>query len=346
MRTWPRAVNGMGDRLVSLVVAIGLAVLVWLYARSREQEVLDNVPIPVAVTLPPSLVDRYDLDVDGPAQIPVSFRGPPSLVRELRGVLQRGELRVAVTLGVPDERLKESRYLDTVRIDAEDVHAPPGITPLVLEGRNRIPVTLRRLVERQLPVRLDPPPDERVGPVRIEPVRVRVRGPQDILDRLRAIPTEPVALPSSGDVDPGQEVVFNGPVALVRQMDGRPVHCSPDTVTVHLAVRPRQKLYELAEVPVQFLCPADFRLRPRFVEPGTGKVALRIWGPMAAEPPAVVAYVDLACRKFESGFYADEPLRVQLPNECQLAQPPPKAAPFRLVPIADSMAPPRQPASE
>ena len=46
--------------------------------------------------------------------------------RELQGVLQRKELRVEVTLTVPDERLHESRYSDTVVVESSDVHVPPA----------------------------------------------------------------------------------------------------------------------------------------------------------------------------------------------------------------------------
>src|SRR5262249_17558190 len=166
----------MVDRFLSVVVALGLAVLVWLYARSRDQETLDNVPVPVEVSVASGQAERYDLEVNGPSHIPVSFRGPPSCIRQLRGMLQRGEVRVAAAIAVPDDRQNESRYKDTVRIDATDAHGPPGVTPMILEGRNRIPVTLYRLVERQLPVRLEPVPDERVSLVSLEPKRVHVRG--------------------------------------------------------------------------------------------------------------------------------------------------------------------------
>src|SRR5688572_3716390 len=112
----------MLDRVLSFLVALSLAFLVWLYARSRDQEILDNMPIPVDVALSPSQADLYVLEVNGPAQVPVSFSGPPARVRELRGMLQRGELRVEMRLSVPDDRLQESRYLDTVRVEATDVH--------------------------------------------------------------------------------------------------------------------------------------------------------------------------------------------------------------------------------
>src|SRR5579885_3430069 len=143
----------MIDRALSLLVAVSLALLVWLYARSRDQEILDNVPIPVHIALPPGHADQYSLEINGPSEVPVAFSGPPNRIRELRGMLQRGEISVHVTLTVPEEPPDEARYLDryldTVRIDVGDLHVPPGITPMVLDGRNRIPVTLYRLVERR-----------------------------------------------------------------------------------------------------------------------------------------------------------------------------------------------------
>src|ERR1700676_4512202 len=104
----------MFDRLISFLVALSLASLVWLYARSRDLETLDNVAIPVQIVLAPGQAEHYELEITGPSQIPVSFTGPPSRLRELRRLLQEGGLRVDVTLTVPEERQYESRYLDTV----------------------------------------------------------------------------------------------------------------------------------------------------------------------------------------------------------------------------------------
>src|SRR4051812_19602846 len=104
----------MIDRMLSGLVALSLALLVWLYARSRDQEILDNVPIPVHVNLAASQADQYSLDLNGASQVMVSFSGPPARIRELRGILQRGELHVEYTLTVPEDRLHESRYSDTI----------------------------------------------------------------------------------------------------------------------------------------------------------------------------------------------------------------------------------------
>jgi hypothetical protein len=325
----------MIDRLLSIMVAIGLAVLVWLYARSRDQETLDNVSVPVEVTVAPSQTDRYDLEVNGASHVPVSFRGPPSGIRSLRRMLERGEVRVTTTVVVPEERQNDSRYRETVRVDAADVQGPPGVTSMVQEGRNRIPVTLHRVVERRLAVRLDPSPDERVSQVTIEPARIRVRGPQEVLDRLRAVPTQPFLLPSAGENDTGSEAIVAEGVALAHEVDGHPIRCTPSTVNVRLTVRPRQKLYELSGVPVRFLCPANFDLRPEFVDGKGGKVSLKIWGPVADGTPSAIAFVDLTGRRWEVGVYPGEPLRLQLPSDYQLAENSPRSPTFRLVPIRD-----------
>src|SRR5262249_48591435 len=89
----PKA-RAMSDRLISAAVSVILGALVWLYSRSRDQEMLDAVPIPVTILLAPNQADQYDLEVTGQSQVLASFSGPPSRIRELRGQLQRGELRV------------------------------------------------------------------------------------------------------------------------------------------------------------------------------------------------------------------------------------------------------------
>src|SRR5262249_45207806 len=162
-----------------------LAFLVWLYARSRDQEVLDNVPVPVQITLARPQADQYSLEVPDPCQVPVSFSGPPSRIKELRGLLQRGELHVNVTLTVPEDHQRESHSRDTVRIDAADAHAPPGVSAMLVEGRNRVPVTLHHLVERRLPVRFDYEGEDHIAHVSVEPATVTVRGPEEVLDRTR-----------------------------------------------------------------------------------------------------------------------------------------------------------------
>lgn len=319
----------MTDRLISLVVSVVLGVLVWLYARSRDQEMLDSVPVPVTLSLPSHQADYYDLEVTGPSQVIAAFSGPPSRIRELRQMLQRGELRVEKELTIPEDRQNESRFLDTVRIDPNELHPPPGIRIILTEERNRIPVTLRRVVERPLPVRLDYQPDDPIASLTLEPATVLVRGPQEILDKVRAMPTRPY-VPSRFGQNRSKDNVITGMVSLVTELEGRPIRSTPPTVAVRLALRSREKVYDLVEVPVHFLCPAAFPYRANWLDERGGKISLKVRGPAGDEPPSVSAYVDLTHRKFGEGLYVQEPLRLQLPKEYQLDQPPPLSASFRL----------------
>jgi hypothetical protein len=324
----------MMDRIISALMAACLAFLVWLYARGREQETLDNVPIAVQLALAPGQAERYDLEINGPSQVLVSFTGPLSCIRELRGQLQRGEIHVELTLNVPEDRLNDSRFLDTVRVQPEDVHVPPGVTPVVVEGRNRIPITIQRLIERRLSVHVEDAPEE--GVVRVEPSTVLVRGPQEILERARSITTQPCVLAVPDTAGPEKEAVSSRKVALLHELDGRPIHCTPETVTVQLTVAPRQRLYELDDVPVRFLCPVGFALRPQFVDERSRKISLRVRGPAGEGRPHVVAFVDLCDETYEPRLYECEPMRLQLPKDFQLAQAPPRCGPFRLTPLAGS----------
>jgi hypothetical protein len=320
----------MVDRILSFVVAVSLALLVWIYARSRDQEVIDNVAVPVQVVVNPRQADNYSVEVTGQSQVVVSFSGPPQRIRELQGMLQRKEMHIVSTITVPDERLRESRYTDHIQIEAADIHAPPGVTPIILEGRNRIPFTLHKLTERRLPVRFEPFPDSPNVPVIVEPTTVLVRGPQEVLERMPYARTEPSELPTR----PAQSATAgfaSAAVALVEHHEGRPLRMTPNRVTIRVPVRAR-KVYELIDVPVQFLCPPSFHLRPKFLDGERGgRVNLKIQGPVQDEPPKIYVFIDLSRGRFTSGLN-HEPLQLQLPKDFQLAQDPPRVMAFELLP--------------
>src|SRR5207248_8757422 len=74
----PTRAGGMIDRIISSLVALSLASLIWLYVRSRDLDTLDNVPVPVQITLASGLTEQYDFDLPDPCHIMASFTGPPS----------------------------------------------------------------------------------------------------------------------------------------------------------------------------------------------------------------------------------------------------------------------------
>jgi hypothetical protein len=304
--------------LLKSAVALSLAFLVWLYARSRHQETLDDVLLPVHVSVTPSDNGRHEAEINGPSRVLVSFSGPLSCIRELHNQLQRGEVQVNLTINVPEDKQNESSYRDTVRIEPDDIPVPPGVVASVLDGRNTVQVTIHRLVERHLPVRLETVGEARVSQVKVEPASVLVRGPQDVLDQIRAIPTQAFALPPAPEAAPSNDTLMQGEVALAKEFDSRPIQCSPGNVSFSYRVHPRLRTYELTDVPVSFLCPPGFAMRPRFNQPTEGKVTVRVIGPANDEPPQVQAFVDLTHGPFEKGRNR-EPVRLQLPKDFQPA---------------------------
>jgi hypothetical protein len=317
--------------LLDALVALSLAFLVWLYIRSRAQTTLDDVEVPVQITLASGTAGNWQLEINGSSRVPVWFSGPPALIKELRQQIQHGLVQVAVTLSVPEEHQKDSVYRDNVRVPAEAVPVPPGIQTVVAEGRNVIPVTLHRLVERHLPVHLDYVGDLRLSNLKLEPATVVVRGPKDLLDRARSITTQPFAPPAS-DSETGSDVTARGKVSLLTEIDGHPVQCTPDAVSVRARLHARQKVYELKDVPIQFLCPPDFAWRARFASPQAGRITIKVIGPAGEEPPAVLAFLDLTRADLGRGRNV-EPLRLQLPKDFQLLQDAPQLVAFYLEPI-------------
>jgi hypothetical protein len=324
----------MLDRLISFLVALSLAFLVWLYMRSRDQETFDNVEIPVTIQLAASQKDAYELEVTGLTKVAVSFTGPQSRIREVRTLVQRDEMHIVRTVAVPVERLEESRYADTVVIEAGDLHPPSGVTCLVHEGRNRIAISFNRLIEQRLPVDFRTADGISIPQWTAEPAAVLVRGPQEILEKLTSIPSVPFTLPSRAVPLTQPETLSLPSVPLVKDLKNKPIRVTPAQVAVKLTLQPQQKIYELNDVPVQFLCPSNFGLRPLFTDERAGKISLRLQGPYGEDLPAVTAYIDLSGRKWEAGLY-EERVKVQLPKDVQLVGTGPRPVAFQLTP-ADS----------
>jgi hypothetical protein len=189
-------------------------------------------------------------------------------------------------------------------------------------------VTFLRIVERQLPVRLEHTPEARVRPLQIEPAMVTVRGPKEILERARFIPTQPYGFAPTAE-GAEEESVVQGQVELATELAGKPIRTRPESVNFTCRVQPKQKIYELADVPVLFLCPPAGAWRPRFEVDQPGKISLRIIGPPGDELPHVHAFVDLTKGNFVRGRN-QEAVRVQLPRDFQLVQPGPQLVSFHL----------------
>ncbi|MFO0964464.1 MAG: YbbR-like domain-containing protein [Gemmataceae bacterium] len=299
--------------VLEMLVAFSLAFLIWLYMHSRAQTTLDQEKIPVQIQLAPGQRELFNMEVVGDPHIIASFSGPSSRLRELKKRLQRGLVKASVVWTVSDEKLNDLSWTESIRVDPTHIEAPPGVHIDLDENSRSCRINLQRMSERVLPVRLEYAGELKVSQIKVEPATVQVRGPQEVLDKAVAISTQPCALEPPSGADP----LVRGKVALVSEIDGRPVSVNPKQVNFRCAVVAKQKAYEVTDVPVLFLCPPEFPYRPRFADDKAGKISVRIVGPSSDERPPVLAYVELNGASLSRGRNL-EPVRLQLPKDFTL----------------------------
>jgi hypothetical protein len=317
---------GFRQGLLELLIAFCMACLVWFYIHHRARSSLEQVSIPVQVQLAAHQQEDFALELSQ-RSITVSFSGPYSRIREVRRKLQRRLLKAVLTLNIPAEKYNESTFRETVRLDEECIAVPVGVKVEISE--DHLPVTVHRLAERNLPIRLEWTGEARVSDIKIEPANVRVRGPKAVLDRASAIPTQPYAVQVSADGLWANEANLHDRIALVSELEGRPIQTNITTVQFHCRAVPKQKIYELVDVPVHFLCPKDCPYTMRFANEEAGKVKLKLIGPVTQQPPPVLAFVDLTAGNLARGRNL-QPLRLQLPKDFQLVEPASVFVPFYL----------------
>jgi YbbR domain-containing protein len=304
--------------VLELVVAVCLACLVWLYIHNRARNAIERVAVPVQVSLAANQRDQFVLEMPDSRSVMVSFSGPHARIREVRRKLQRGALKASVTLTIAEDKKSDAMFSEIVQIDEDAFAVPPGVKVEI--AHESLAVTVHRLTERTLPVKLETTGDARVADIKIEPESVLVRGPKSVLDRASFVPTQPYALQISAEMQVTADANVRGQVSLVTELDGRAIYTNPSSVQFRLKATPKQKIYDLTDVPIHFLNAKDSPWRPRFADAKESKITLKLIGPASEQIPPVLAFVDLTSGNLSRGRNL-EPLRLQLPKDFQLAQP-------------------------
>src|SRR5262249_37572120 len=139
--------------LLELAVSVCLACLVWLYIHNRARNSIDRVAVPVAVQLAAHQRDQFVLEAPESRTAMGSFTGANALIRDLRRKLQRGMLKANVTLTVADDKKSEAMFTETLHIDDDAIVVPVGVQMEIAD--DSVPITVHRLTERTLPVKLE-----------------------------------------------------------------------------------------------------------------------------------------------------------------------------------------------
>lgn len=326
----------MFDRFfVTPIIALGLAFLVWVYMRSRDQEV-QSYPIPVEVSLDPQQADRYSFDTKPENQtVRVKFYGLPSRLREVKDQVEGRNLVIRHMVRVPavvDQR-QDSEYQDIIQFDSNALQLPLGVHADINPVEGRLQIKLRRMMERTLqlqPMVTTGTAQYEVDNIRLEPATVKVFGPKSVLESMSQLlldnwqPRLPTGLTLT-------EEEVSGSIQLPAKIKQEVVRMEPDHVEIRARLKPALRVYEMNDVPIAFLCPANFPYRPLFTSERHGAIAqLKVRGPLN-KIPEVRAYIDLTQRpNLKPGLYPDEPIMIDLPNGYYLAQDAPRLSAFKL----------------
>jgi hypothetical protein len=334
----------MFDRyVVTPIIALGLAFLIWVYLRSRDQ-VGETYSLPVVISIDPQQADRYVFETkpDG-RKVRVRFYGLPARLRDVKTRADDGQLVLRKTVRVPtdvDQR-QDSDYLETLQLDLDSLSGslPLGVHAEITPSEGRVPVTLIRITEKQLDLKhsvtITAARFELDGPISIQPPTVKVKGPKRVLDQVTQIVLDPwqPTPPPGFDSMIENAIEVGGPQRIPNKIgrEGTKVEITPESADLRVKIKPALRVYELTDVPVHFLCPANFPYRPLFGTERHGSLQkLRVRGP-ANKTPDVRAYVDLTTKQnLKHGLYPDEPIVFDLAPGFFLAEPPPRLSAIKL----------------
>jgi hypothetical protein len=241
----PRLTAPLRRNVTAKLFAIGFAFILWFFVNAGERDTqvfqfpleLRNVP-ERSMIVNDDRVDTVAVKLNGPSLLLASLdtRRVPTLVDVAR-----------VTLG------EETR----IKIRDDMIRVPRGVRILDV-GPSRIPLRLEEVRRTTLPVSVAttgaPRGGYRVETMTVTPERVTVTGPAHVLDRLKAIETEPIEIRDlSAAVQRTVGVVRGEQLIAVR----------PERVIVDLAVAPIVVSREFKRLTVEVRnVDRPFQLRP------------------------------------------------------------------------------------
>jgi YbbR domain-containing protein len=170
--------RNLGWKLLSLLIAIAL----WL-AVAREPEVATSLTVPVEYKNP-----RDDLDISGtlPDRVRLEIRGPS-------GRLTRDNLSaVAAVLDLSDAQPGDRTY----SIRGRNLNLPAGVV-FYKAVPSQLTLHFDQLAFRQEPIQavyVNTPPGYRVADAQFSLAEVRIRGPQDRVQKINQVKTDPLDL--------------------------------------------------------------------------------------------------------------------------------------------------------
>lgn len=165
------------------VLSLAIAILLWI-AVAREPELATDISVPVEFK---NIPEDLDISSGAPERVHIEVRGPS-------GRLTRDYLSdLAVVLDLSDVHPGER----TLTISDRNINLPAGIA-FYRAVPSQITLRLDRLLAREVKViprySKSPPEGYRIRSYQVDPAKVRIRGPEDHLNQIDHVMTDPIDL--------------------------------------------------------------------------------------------------------------------------------------------------------
>ena len=237
--------------LETLFLVTLISVLVWLYAEGAMVQTYPRQRIPVDLVAPPG--SRLALVPDRTEAF-VSFRGSAAQLQELKARLAQGALEVPIR---PDDQPVQEVEL-AERLE-QLLFVPLGLIVDSVEPE-RLDVSVRRIVSREVPVTVDTDGIDLREPATASPATARISLPEDrvpLLDRLR--PTARLTAEAAVAAGTrGEPQVLTLPLSLPDGLRGLATTLETDEADVSFTLATPESSLVLDAVPLWQLTPLNF----------------------------------------------------------------------------------------
>lgn len=165
------------------LLAIGITVVLWFAVTGQNQPITQRSTVQLSFLRP----EGMDISNDQPANVEVTLRGSPSKLDQVGP-------RLLATIDISDHKAGERvvRLLDRAQLPL-----PSGVTILGFRPTT-VPIRLEPVIETLADVDVkfegSLPEGYEVFRVRVDPARVRLRGPADRVKAIQKVTTESISL--------------------------------------------------------------------------------------------------------------------------------------------------------
>jgi len=248
------------NHLVAKLMALALALVLWLYAYNGSLARDKSFSVPVQV----KSEEGWSLGEVRPRRIEVQLNCPRRFEARVEQALRTATIECAAS----PENQKSDKQTVSVSLEPSNLRLAPAIRNLISSLRfkpAKLEVQLTREISRALEVRLklsEPPAGYEVSDSIRTPQKVRVRGPKDVVSRAKFIETEEINI--SVPPLPYEKVCRHEGVAalvthvLVAEVEQAITLESNSRVGYHVVLTQKLASKDFSDIPIHLHVPPDY----------------------------------------------------------------------------------------